>query len=114
MLACLNYVADDRQIERGEQVARLVEDEVGSAEICLLAALRDDGEAWLLGGGGGSRGNGAAAEQQAGNVSYQSLSGANEKAILLASSLSKSGVRSCDRVGFLMEFFMNWLPYSLP
>ena len=62
MLACLNYVADDRQIERGEQVARLVEDEVGSAEICLLAALRDD-EAWLLGGGGGSRGNGAAAEQ---------------------------------------------------
>ena len=79
LFAGLDDVADDRQIERGEQVARLVEDEVGAGEVGLLAALRDYGEAGLVGGGGGRGGSGAAAEKQAGNAGDQALLGANEK-----------------------------------
>ena len=40
--AGFEHVADDGQIERREQVARLVEDKGGPGESGALAALRDD------------------------------------------------------------------------
>src|SRR5271157_4183626 len=93
LLACLDYVADDWQIERGQQVARLVEDKRGSGEVCPLATLRDHGQARLVGRCGRCRGGGPPGEQQAGNVGYQSLFGPNEKGNL-ASQLGAQFARS--------------------
>ena len=45
----LDDLADDRQIDRRQQVARLAVDESGSAEVHPLSPLRDHGHARLVG-----------------------------------------------------------------
>ena len=79
LFAGFNHVADDGQIERSEQIARFIEDKSFSGEGGSLAALRDNGEAWLVCGGGWRRWGSSAGKEQAGNISYQPLLRANER-----------------------------------
>ena len=73
------HVADDGQIERGEQVAGGVEDESGAGEGGALAALRDYGQAGLVGAAGRGGGCGTAAQAQAGNRGCYILSRPSKK-----------------------------------
>ena len=68
LFAGFNHIADDGQIERGKQIARFIKDERGFGEGSSLAALRDNGEAWLVRGGGWCCWGRPASEEQAGNV----------------------------------------------
>jgi len=85
----LDHVADDWEIERGEQVAGLVENECGSGEVRALAALRDHGEAGLVGAGGRGGGGGTAAEAQAGDLGYHYLSRPSKKGNPISQSLAQ-------------------------
>ncbi len=78
-LTCLDHIADHWQVERRQQVSRLIEDEGSSAEVCLLPPLRNHGQARLVGRRDWRRRGGSPAQQQARNVGDQSLFAPNEK-----------------------------------
>ena len=79
LLGCLTYPAHDRQIDRRQEVTRLVVDEAGPAEVHLLAALGDHDDARMV-GCPARRGRGSPpVEAHAGNLRYPILFLAHEE-----------------------------------
>src|ERR1019366_2605780 len=87
LFTCLDYSADDRQIDRCQQESRRIVDENVSAEFYALSPLGDHGHARLVSHRARSGRGGTPVERQPGNVRCPVLRGANEQGKLASQLL---------------------------